>query len=163
MKKLVIALIVAVVAIPVGLYFGGYLTLASPQAAEGGEGEEEVVTDSHGNVISAGGVPLYLTLDPPFVVNFMHRGTMRYLQLSLDLMFHEQAMLDRVKEHMPAIRNDLILLLSNQEFETLSSPDGKEVLREKIMVAVNEILEIDPATLAEEDAGQVYFTNFVMQ
>jgi len=153
MKKLIIALVAVAAAAGGGVYYSGILTPAADAATP--------ATDSHGAPIVASTAPLYLTLDPPFVVNFMHRGTMRYLQLSLDLMFHEQAMLDKVKERMPQIRNDLILLLSNQEFETLSSAEGKEELRTRIMHAVAVVLELDAD--AEHDTGEAYFTNFVMQ
>lgn len=156
MKIAIIALLVLAIAVPAGLYF----THTGPFApAEGEEGETAAAAhDPHA-------VPNYLTLDPPFVVNFMHRGTLRYLQLSLDLMFYEAEMLEQVKTRMPAVRNDLILLLSRQEFESLSTPEGKEHLRDEIMLAVNHVLEIEPPAEGEtaEEIGDVYITNFVMQ
>ena len=113
-------------------------------------------------------------------MNFTHRGTLRYLQLSLELMYHNEAILQKVSANMPAIRNDLILLFSNQEYETLSTLQGKEELRDKIMLAVNNIVShaelaggaehgdgaeaLPEAEEAEElAAGEVYITNFVMQ
>jgi flagellar FliL protein len=160
MKKIIYAVLALVLIVPVGLYFGGYLPV-------GGGGEEaageEVALDSHGNPIPAASSVHYLTLDPPFIVNFMHRGSLRYLQLSLDLMYHDELMIAQIQEQMPEVRNDLILLFSSQDFETLNTLAGKEHLRTEVLLAVNNALEIDPANPGLAEGGEVYFTNFVMQ
>lgn len=122
--------------------------------------------NSTGSVIRLSEVedPLYLPLDPPFIVNFIHQDTLRYLQISLEVMYHDQEILNKVNEHMPAIRNALILLLSDQEFETLSSLSGKQNLRQEMKTAINTL--ISPTNNTDTriyDAGEIYFTNFVMQ
>ena len=179
MKKVIIitGVLLLLSATAAGLYFAGIIDFGSEEVAE---------LDAEGNAIVHKEVtpPLYLPLEPPFVVNFTHRGTLRYLQLSLELMYHNEAILQKVSENMPAIRNDLILLFSNQEYETLSTLQGKEELRDKIMVAVNNIVshaeltgggggehggggsaEALPETEEAEElaSGEVYITNFVMQ
>jgi flagellar FliL protein len=173
-KYAIIGLVTLLIAGAAGLYFTGIISFGDQAVTE---------VDAQGNVIvhKAVSPPLYLPLEPPFVVNFTHRGTLRYLQLSLELMYHNQAILQKVADNMPAIRNDLILLFSNQEYETLSTLEGKEELRDKIMVAVNKIITDAEAAAsggehgasaqalpkkeeAEELAnGEVYITNFVMQ
>src|SRR5215218_6703449 len=176
MKYAIIGVVLLLAAGGAGLYFAGIIG-----------GDEVVELDAEGNAVVHKEVtpPLYLPLEPPFVVNFTHRGTLRYLQLSLELMYHNEAILQQVTENMPAIRNDLILLFSNQEYETLSTLQGKEELRDKIMLAVNNVVThaelsgasgggehggggtaeaLPPAEEAEElAAGEVYITNFVMQ
>jgi flagellar FliL protein len=156
-----------------GLYFAGIISFGAEEVVELDEAGKPIV---HKEV----NPPIYLPLEPPFVVNFTHRGTLRYLQLSLELMYHNEAILQKVADNMPAIRNDLILLFSNQEYETLSTLQGKEELRDKIMLAVNNIIShaelaadgergasaeaLPKAEEAEElAAGEVYITNFVMQ
>lgn len=176
MKYAMIGVLLLLSASAAGLYFAGIISF----------GKEAVVElDEAGNPVVHKAVtpPLYLPLEPPFVVNFTHRGTLRYLQLSLELMYHNEAILQKVSENMPAIRNDLILLFSNQDYETLSTLQGKEELRDKIMLAVNHIISqvelsgaggahgdgggaaaLPEAEEAEELAsGEVYITNFVMQ
>ncbi|MEQ9462689.1 MAG: flagellar basal body-associated FliL family protein, partial [Haliea sp.] len=60
---------------------------------------------------------------------------------------------------MPAVRNRLIMLLSDQDFDALRTVAGKEVLRQDVLKAVNEVLK-----LSGPDAVQdVYFTSFVLQ
>lgn len=105
----------------------------------------------------------YLALDPPFIVNFTHQGNLRYLQVSMEVMYPEEGMLDRIEERMPAIRNDLILLLSDQDFESLSTLAGKENLRHEIMFAINTLIHNPEVTAGSEESGEIYFTNFVMQ
>ncbi|MES2626577.1 MAG: flagellar basal body-associated FliL family protein [Pseudomonadota bacterium] len=176
MKYAIIGVLVLLIAGAAGLYFTGIVSFGAPEVAE---------VDAEGNPVVHKEItpPLYLPLEPPFVVNFTHRGTLRYLQLSLELMYHNESILQKVTDNMPAIRNDLILLFSNQEYETLSTLEGKEELRDKIMLAVNNIVthaeaggggggehggasaEALPAAeeAAELAAGDVYITNFVMQ
>jgi flagellar FliL protein len=105
---------------------------------------------------------IYLPLEPPFVVNFTHRGTLRYLQVSLELMYTEQTVIDEINARMPAVRNALILLFSNQSYESISTYEGKEQLRHAILLAVNEVIGLEQPANSEE-SGQAYFTNFVMQ
>lgn len=159
MKKKLIALaaLLMLVAAPGALYFMGYISFG--KLAEAATTVEVAEVDDHDEAAFSED-SLYLPLDPPFVVNFTHLGTLRYLQISLEIMYHDQELLDRVEERMPAIRNDLILLLSNQEYDKLNSLAGKEQIRDELMLAINNlILEDDEA----RDSGEIYFTNFVMQ
>lgn len=102
----------------------------------------------------------YLPIDPPFIVNFTHLGALRYLQISLEVMYPERVLLDQVNAHMPAIRNALILLLSDQPYEKLSTLEGKEELRKEMVAAVNSIIYQGEAV---RHPGQMFITNFVMQ
>lgn len=135
------------------MYLLGYIS-----SAETGDGHSDghVEVDSHGNPISSSD-SLYLNLEPPFVVNFDHLGVLRYLQASVVVMYPEQQMLDKVREHMPAIRNSLIMLMSHQDFERLNSSQGKNEIRGEMLAAVNDLIH------AEEGVGEIFFTNFVMQ
>lgn len=108
------------------------------------------------------GPPLYKTIDPSIVVNFESDSGPDYLQVKIELMARSQSVLERVQLHMPAIRNDLILLLSQQDPVALRSHSGKTELRSDILEAVRAVA----AEGAPDDAPNVeavYFTNFVMQ
>ena len=132
MKKIIGAAVGAVILAVGGLYFAGFIHIGGEKA------EEESVP-----VVEV--PPSYLTLDPPFVVNFTHRGTLRYLQVSIDVSYKDAALLAKVTERMPEIRNDLILLFSNQDYEKLSTRAGKEQLRHEIFAAINHVIGVvDP-------------------
>lgn len=101
----------------------------------------------------------YLPLEK-MVITFEQGGGPRFLQLQMELMAHDPAVLEAVKEHMPLIRNDLLILLGGQGAEPLKGQPGKEALRGEILGAVQKIVK--------ENAGldgpqAVYFTSFVMQ
>ena len=102
----------------------------------------------------------YFPIDPPFIVNFSHLGALRYLQISIEIMYPQEDIIDRVIEHMPAIRNSLILLLSDQSYEKLSTLEGKEILRGEMVAAVDEIVYRGSVV---EFPGEMFITNFVMQ
>jgi flagellar protein FliL len=104
--------------------------------------------------------PLYLALDPPFVVNFQSDSAARFLQVGVQLMAHDQKALDAAKASEPAVRNALVMLFSSQDAKTLISRDGKEKLRSD---ALDEIRKIVAERTRGATLDAVYFTSFVMQ
>ena len=103
---------------------------------------------------------IYLPLDPAFVVNFAGQGKARFLQVTVEVMTRDPAVPDQVKLHAPAIRNNLMLLFSDQSYENISSLDGKETLREEALEVIQLVLEEETGDPGIE---AVYFTSFVMQ
>lgn len=142
------------------LSYFGYL----PMVGASGEVFQASDDESHeaGGHAAAESNPntFYMPIDPPFIVNFTHLGALRYLQISLEVMYPDEKLLDRVHAHMPAIRNSLILLLSDQPYEKLSTLSGKEELRNEMVAAVNQIIFRDEEIT---HPGEMFITNFVMQ
>lgn len=104
---------------------------------------------------------VYEVLAPSFVVNFSNTGGRpRYMQVGVALMSRDQAALDALKEHMPLLRNQLVMLFSSQDFAALATPVGQEMLRQQATVSVQELAQKEIGKLAIE---QVLFTNFVLQ
>jgi flagellar protein FliL len=105
--------------------------------------------------------PIYVALDPPFVVNFEAEQLVRFLQVTVQVMSRDPATVEILKANDPVVRNDLLLLLGNQHYETISSREGKEKLREQALQAVRKVVANagGKADLVEA----VYFTSFVMQ
>ena len=104
--------------------------------------------------------PVQSPLDPPFVVNFEDDGAIRFLQVSIEVMSRDPKVAEAVKLHMPAIRDQLIVLFSDADYATLSSREGKDTLREQ---AHNTLKELLKAQGAPDAIAGLYFTNFVMQ
>jgi flagellar FliL protein len=104
---------------------------------------------------------IYSKFDPPFVVNFQNKGMMRFLQVSIEVMTRDPATAELIKEHDPKLRNDLLMLLGGQTFETLSSREGKEQLRTQALKAVADVIAAEGGKA--EKVEQLYFTSFVMQ
>jgi flagellar FliL protein len=103
---------------------------------------------------------LFLPLDPAFVVNFRDDEAMRYLQVGVTLMAHDQAALDTVKSVDPVVRNALVMLFSRQDYTILSDPAGKQKLQADALAAVRKIVE---ARTGKPGIDALYFTSFVMQ
>ena len=105
--------------------------------------------------------PIYIALDPPFVVNFEAEQLVRFLQVTVQVMTRDPETAEMLKTNDPVIRNDLLLLLGNQHYEAISSREGKEKLREQALGAVRKI--VTSAGGKAEHVEAVYFTSFVMQ
>ena len=136
---------------------GAQHTQTAEGDAEGGDGES---TNSEGEEEAAPMPAVYLPIDPAFVVNFASQGKARFLQVTVEVMTRDPAVPDQVKLHMPVIRNNLMLLFSSQTYDTVSTLEGKEALREQALEVIQQILEEETG---EPGVEAVYFTSFVMQ
>ncbi len=105
--------------------------------------------------------PLYLALDPPFVVNFESEQQVRFLQITVQLMSHDPKAIELLKANDPVVRNELLLLFANQKYAVLVTREGKEALRQEALASVRKVLESSGGT--PEHLEAVYFTSFVMQ
>ena len=105
--------------------------------------------------------PLYVALDPPFVVNFEAEQLVRFLQVTVQVMSRDPATVELIKSNDPVVRNDLLLLLGNQDYNTISSREGKEKLRQLALESVRKV--VVSAGGKGELVEAVYFTSFVMQ
>jgi flagellar FliL protein len=163
-KKAVIVVALILIGGGAGAYFMGYLPFGGAPAEAASAEHGEVELDSHGNPVQSSAEAQYVPINPPFVVNFTHLGSLRFLQISLEVMYEDKQVLERVEHSMPAIRNELILLLSDQSFEKLSSLEGKEELRGEMLAAINSrVQDQDEAQAHDLVHGEVFITNFVMQ
>ena len=153
LKKFLLVGLVVVVA--VGLSVGATLFFSGARGAPAGKTNEKTAAAEQSKK------PLYLALDPPFVVNFQDQNQLHFLQVGVTVMAHHASVVDALKQNMPVIRNDLVMLFSSQDYATLSTRAGKEKLREASLADIRRILSNE----SPGDAGvqAVYFTSFVMQ
>lgn len=107
------------------------------------------------------GPPLFLALDPAFVVNFDAEQAVRFLQVAVQIETRDPATVELLKTNDPIVRNDLLLLFANQKYAQLSTREGKEALRTQALEAVRKVLA--SAGGHPERLEAVYFTSFVMQ
>ena len=102
---------------------------------------------------------VYYAIDPPLVVNFQDGSAVRYLQVTMELMAHDQKAIDSVQKSIPLIRNNLLLLMSNRDYQTLISREGKEKLRQEALAEVRAVQKKEGGA----DIDDVLFTSFVVQ
>ena len=105
--------------------------------------------------------PRYINLDPPFVVNFEAQSSVRFLQVTVGVMTREPEIEALIKDNDPRVRNDMLMILSNQTYESVSSAEGKEALRTRCLDAIRTIVREMGGKADKVEA--LYFTSFVMQ
>ena len=104
---------------------------------------------------------LYVKYEPPFVVNFDAKGVMRFLQVSMEAMTRDAHTEELIKSNEPKIRNNMLLLLGSQTYDTISTMEGKEELRKKALEIIAKV--VDEEGGESKKVEDIYFTSFVMQ
>ncbi|MGD8976409.1 MAG: flagellar basal body-associated FliL family protein [Gammaproteobacteria bacterium] len=104
--------------------------------------------------------PIYLALEPPLVVSFESPAAMRFLQVTVEVMARDAAVIDAVEQHNPVIRNNLLMLVGGADLKTLSTREGKEDLRNQALAEVQAVVE---SQIGEPGVEDLYFTSFVVQ
>jgi flagellar FliL protein len=102
---------------------------------------------------------LYFAIDPPLVVNFEDGSVVRFLQISMEVMAHDQKAIDSVQKNIPLIRNNLLLLMSNRNYQSMMSREGKDKLRQEALAEVRAVQKKE----GSPDVDDILFTSFVVQ
>jgi flagellar protein FliL len=106
------------------------------------------------------GTPIYVPLHPAFVVNFENQEQVAFLQVDIQIMTYDLSVEQALKTHMPAVRNELLLLLGGKQYHEINTREGKRALSQEAIKVMQDVLK---------DAGEpssieaLYFTSFVMQ
>lgn len=155
--KLVIVMIIGAILL-VAVSMGGVFFLMKSMGMGGGGGAD------HGQQTHdlSKEPPIYFPLEPAFVVNFKDRGRTRFLQVSMQVMTRDKEIITAMETHMPLIRNNILLVLSNQDSELLHSAEGKEKIRQQSLEEIKSIL-VKETGRVDVDIEGLYFTSFVTQ
>lgn len=94
-----------------------------------------------------------------FLVAIKHQGRTRYLQLSAQLVGHDEDFMGDVETDVPAIRNGLSIFFTQQDFSAVATLEGREALRLATLVEINKII----GATAELRVADVYFTDYITQ
>lgn len=118
-----------------------------------------VAAAAHGEEGAAGKAAVYYAIDPPLVVNFEDGSAVRFLQISMELRAHDAKAIESVQKNIPLIRNNLLLLMSNRNYQSLMSREGKEKLRQEALTEIRAVQKKEGGS----DIDDVLFTSFVVQ
>jgi flagellar FliL protein len=114
----------------------------------------------HGEGGEGGGkASVYYAIDPPLVVNFEDGSVVRFLQITMEIMSHDQKAIDSVQKNIPLIRNNLLLLMSNRNYQTMMSREGKEKLRQEALAEIQAVQKKEGGP----EIDDLLFTSFVVQ
>ena len=97
---------------------------------------------------------------PAYIINYVTGAKPRFLQAEFTVMARNEAAIEAVILHMPLIRSEIVNFLTEQNFLELQTQEGKELVRQGIVVLVNNILESYQISPGIESA---LITNFVLQ
>jgi flagellar FliL protein len=190
-KKKLIIIIAAVLVLVLG-GGGAAMMLLKKKPAEG----EEEADGGHGKAATSEPVkakskhdpkhpPTFVPLDP-FTVNLADKESERYAQIGVTLEIDDAHTADELKIYMPAIRNNILMVLSHKTAAQLLTREGKEKLAKSILYAAVRPLgfEVDEDEEEEEPAADdtpkkkkkkkkaappalpvtaVHFSNFIVQ
>jgi len=106
------------------------------------------------------GTPIYVPLHPAFVVNFENQEQVAFLQVDIQIMTYDNTVESALKIHMPAIRNELLLLLGGKQYHEINTREGKRALSQEAIQVMQDVLKDVGAPSSIE---ALYFTSFVMQ
>jgi flagellar FliL protein len=103
----------------------------------------------------------YIPLTPGLIVSFGTEGRVGYLKVDVSLRVATPAAA-AIELHMPAIRHELIMLLSRQPPEVLTAQDKREALRLEALEHLRKFLE-EAGKVKPEEIQDLLFTSFFTQ
>lgn len=116
------------------------------EAEEGKEGAAPVVS--------------YVTLVPALVGNFGEGPKLKFFKADLSLRVTGPDVEAKVKHHEPLIRNQLVMLFSQQTEVAMAAPDSREKLRAEALKQVQDVLTQEEGKPLVED---LLFNNLIIQ
>lgn len=144
-------LMIVVVLVAVGASIGGTIFFLGSNEQDVEVAEPEVLKPTQA---------IYHQMRPSFIVNYATDTKPRYLQAELSVMAREGALIEALIDHTPLVRSRILKELSDASFDSIRTHEGKEALRETLLVALNEVIEQETGNSGLES---VLFTNFVLQ
>ena len=186
-KKKLFLIIGVVAVLLLGLAGGGAVFYMKKKAAA----EAEALAEAEADGTAAPKVQkrdrkaksAFVALDT-FTVNLADRDADRYAQVQLSLELNDEGAAQLIKNFMPVIRNNILLVLSHKMAAELLEKDGKIKLSEEIKVEVARALGMEPPETDSQSAATtgtaakgkpkaatedfspvvgVHFSNFIIQ
>lgn len=118
-------------------------------ASEDGEAKE-----------GAAPVVSYVTLVPALVGNFGEGPKLKFFKADLSLRVTGADVEAKVKHHEPLIRNQLVMLFSQQTEVAMAAPGARETLRAEALKQVQDVLTQEEGKPLVDD---LLFNNLIIQ
>ncbi|MCZ8075025.1 MAG: flagellar basal body-associated FliL family protein [Paucibacter sp.] len=182
-KKLII-IIAAVLVLVLGGGGAALLLMKKKAPADDEEGGEAASSHQEAPAHAApkpGTPPVFVPLDP-FTVNLSDKDVDRFAQVGITLEVIDAKTADQIKAYLPAIRSNVLMVLSHKTSAELLSREGKEKLaREVLRESVRPMgIELEDEDEHEDEAApkkkkkkkkpavvspvtQVLFSTFIVQ
>lgn len=161
-KKMLFIIIgaVAVVVIALAVVFMGGGKKEKSEGASEAKVEEKAEGGSHGasggKEGAAAGAAANIFPMEPFIVNIYDGQELRYLRVKVEFETATADAKNEIELRQAPLRDAILVLLTTKTLQDVQDLQGKNQLRDEIMVAINKILP--PGKVS-----RVYFTDFVVQ
>lgn len=99
--------------------------------------------------------PLF-SIPNPFVINLSGQNGRRYAKASVSLEMSAVELQQEVTAKLPLIQDTIIRVISSKTFEEVSTPKGKDKLKEELLQEIN-------AFILDGYIKSIFFTEFVIQ
>ncbi len=182
-KKKLIIIVAAVLVLALG-GVGAMLALKKPPAEDEEDAghaapKKAAVAKAH----DPKNPPVFAPLDP-FTVNLADKDSERYAQVGITLELDDPHTAETLKIYLPAVRNNILLLLASKTASELLAPDGKTKLAREVARETSRGLGVEVEDEEHEDEDEaastkkkkkkkkveqalpvtaVYFSNFIIQ
>ena len=172
-KKLILIVALALLVLTLGGGAAAFWTLqkkadtaAAEAEADAGDDPDSVADTRHRKKKGdKQHLPVFLPLDL-FTVNLADREAERYAQVGVTLELTDAKTSDLLKAFMPAIRNDVLMLIAHKKAAELQDRAGKvELAREIRRVAMKPLEDFDDKDGDGDDVPvrAVHFSSFIIQ
>ena len=148
LKKLILMITIAALVLG-GLGLGAALYMKKQRADAEAADEESPVAAAPHRKKERGAPPVFVPMDN-FVVNLADHDIDRYAQIGVTLEVADERHAEEIKAYMPAIRNNVLLLLAHKASTDLAGSEGKMQLAREIR---REALRAMGEELPDDDEG----------
>lgn len=150
-KKLII--IIAVVVLLLGGGAAAFFLMGDSEPES-----DEPVSDEE--VVEEKAPAIYVGVPNAITANLPGDRKNRTVQIKLSFMVRSSDAKQDIRLHMPQIKNDILMLLSQKNAQELKTPAGYDKLKEETLTTVQETMT---KLVGEPIVEKVLFVSFVMQ
>lgn len=141
------------------------LWISSVSASGGGSSGPAYVTGKHN----------YFAMTPAFVVNLRDGDMLRFMQVTIQMMSFDAAVIEALQQHNAPLRHEILLLLSEQDASAMYKPQQRIKVQKEALSVAQAVLDkyagIGPNDTAQDLEGkkhpssiqELYFTDLVIQ
>jgi flagellar FliL protein len=125
----------------------------------GGE-EKKPAEGEEAEVVEEKEPPEYVGVPESITSNLPGKHKSRTVQIKMSFMVRGSDKVDLVKDHMPRLKNDVLMLVSQQSADELRTPEGRTLLQERSLETVQATMT---DLVGDSTIEKVLFVSFVMQ
>ena len=151
-KKLIIIIVAAVLLIGGGVAAFFMLGDDSATVADGENPDGEVVEEK--------GPAIYVGVPNAITANLPGDKRSRTVQIKMSFLVRSEEAKEHIKQHMPQLKNDVLMLVSQKDAKQLKTPEGRQKLQAEALATVQKTLT---ELVGEPTVEKVLFVSFVMQ